>query len=232
MRRATITLCSHSCGKSVLSAHTVAASLAAMQQTSIYRDARARSRRRSCRLRSDAVAATAAVTSANFLWRPTRRASLPGRRRRCCASGRDPTASRAPRSRATPCERSATPPRATAAAPSARPSIPGLTLTSPRATQPRARRGTDHHRREKTDTTALERLAFEMAAQAQSDPRVVVSPRFMSVMRRADDGADARVEARDPMGAPRGVSLMFNERRTLAAERQREWRMDPRAFSD
>ena len=117
--------------------------------------------------------------------------------------------------------------RAKAAAPSARPSIPGLTLTSPRATQPRAPNLTDHHRREKTDTTALERLAFEMAAQAQSDPRVVVSPRFMSVMRRADDGADARVEARDPMGAPRGVSLMFNERRTPAAERQREWRMDP-----
>ena len=69
-------------------------------------------------------------------------------------------------------------------------------------------------------------------AKAQSDPRVVVSPRFMSVMRRADDGADARVEARDPMGAPRGVSLMFNERRTPAAERQREGRMDPRAFSD
>ena len=53
----------------------------------------------------------------------------------------------------------------------------------------------------------------------------------MSVMRRADDGADARVEARDPMGAPRGVSLMFNERRTPAAERQREWRKDPRALT-
>ena len=65
-----------------------------------------------------------------------------------------------------------------------------------------------------------------------SDDEPTLAPRFMSVMRRADDGADARVEARDPMGAPRGVSLMFNERRTPAAERQREWRMDPRAFSD
>lgn len=203
-----------------------------MQQTSIYRDARKKpapilpvfDRMPSPRqLRSVGKFSMATDASRLTAWQTTtllrERPDDPGLAR--AALARDPV--RAVRHTAA---------RATAAAPSARPSIPGLTLTSPRATQPRAPNLTDHHRREKTDTTALERLAFEMAAQAQSDPRVVVSPRFMSVMRRADDGADARVEARDPMGAPRGVSLMFNERRTPAAERQREWRMDPRAFSD
>ena len=66
----------------------------------------------------------------------------------------------------------------------------------------------------------------DLCTPPPSPPRPAGQP-----LREVDGGVMLDSDA-PTLTTAKEVSLMFNERRTPAAERQREWRMDPRAFSD